>query len=211
LSGLEWCTILKYDNTKMKKHIILSLNFIFKGLFFLFLFFSCKRQDVLGEYKFEENTEVFKLKTNQNSENTEIFIVSRPPENFGEIILFFQKEVDHFYKNVNNKKCYARLYYKERFFFNRTYVEPPPHSESYVPFDILFFSGANDIGSTHQDDFYVSIIFKDETYEDELKSRPITPYLYIEKYKLYYYPKGLKNNPDIHWELGRYTGSYKIF
>lgn len=162
-------------------------------IMFIVLFFcSCK----------EEKTEVFKMNVNSSRKRSgELFIVSNPPEDFAYIILFYKKEVESFFlaeghNFLKTKKYYYRSYYKERFFFDRNYKESKP---DYGRMLILnnFFDNRS-IEASNSDDLFITIYFK----EDDLgnKDAPSLPYLYIHKMDLYYYPSGLKSNPDIHWE-----------
>lgn len=173
---------------------MVSIDFKKVGLIiFVFLFFcSCE----------EKKTEVFKMNVDSSRKRSgDLFIVNNPPDEFAFIILFYKKEVESFFLKegegfLKNKDYYFRSYYKERFFFDRNYKEPKP---DYGRMLILnnFFDNRS-IEAAYSDDLFITIYFKEDDFGN--KDRPLLPYLYIHKMNLYYYPKGLKNNPNIHWE-----------
>ena len=176
------------ENNKIRKTIIY--------LFIIFLFSSCE----------DKKTEVFKIHIDVNRKKrermlSEYFIINNPPEDFPSIILFYKNELKKFSLKKGNEflkdqSFYYQSYYKERFFFDRNYKEPKPDYGRILNSDFFFDTRSVDV--SHADDLFIDIYFKDDNSEN--LDAPITPYLYIHAMNLYYYPNGLKNNPDIHWE-----------
>ncbi|NRS90700.1 hypothetical protein HNQ02_003647 [Flavobacterium sp. 7E] len=155
------------------------------------------------------------MKVNSSRKRSgELFMVSNPPEEFADIILFYQKQVDSFLlikdeSFLKNKDYYFRSYYKERFLFNRSYEESKPDYGRMIILDNLFDNRS--IEASHSDDLFITIYFKEDDFGNN--NTPLVPYLYIHKMNLYYFPKGLKNNTSIHWEkrtekMGDYN--YKV-
>jgi len=155
----------------------------------------------------EKKTEIFKMNIDlsrlaHERAESQYFIVSNPPSDFAGILLFYQRELTRFSLEKNKdfltkEEFYFQSYYRERFFFDRNYKEPKPNYGKIISSDFFFDTRSVDV--SHYDDKFIDIYFKENNLED--KDAPVPPYLYIHKMNLYYYPKGLKNNPDTHWKM----------
>lgn len=166
-------------------------------IFIVLLFCACK----------EKKTEIFKIHTHPSREKDrkgkgELLMVSNPPEDLGSIILFYQSEIKRlssvkYKKKLKETDFYYLVYFKERFLFDRNYLEPAPDYSRILTFGSFFNSLS--VEASHSDDVFITISFKEDNLNRN--NAPITPYLYIKKWNLYYFPKGLKNNPDIHWKM----------
>ena len=176
-------------NNKIIKSIICVLIILF--------FCSCE----------DKKTEMFKMNTNPRLRVgfvTNFYIVSNPPEDIYDILLFYQNEVKKFSDNKGdrfllNQKYYYQSYYKERYFFDRNFKESIPDYGRVLNF-LDVFRDKYTVDTSHRDDLFITINFKDDNNREDA---PISPYLFISEMNLYYFPKGLKNNPNIHWEKRR--------
>ena len=142
-----------------------------------------------------------KLEAKKIGENNgEIFIIQNPPSAKEELIELIEKMNDTLNLNsiAKNKKNYTQYFYKETFNLTRFYK---PYYTSilgnYV--DII-----NDINGDFDEEYLASYNYKYQNNENHpIEWLPIYPYYAFYKegsIDYEYYPKGLKDNPNIHWK-----------
>ena len=130
--------------------------------------------------------------------SSDIFIVQNPPDSEEELIKLIEKMNDTMnLKSRINKKSYVQSFYKETFNLTRFYK---PHYSSFIGTPV-------DIRSDNAQ--FIKELLVDYVYNDDDENCgmwcPIPPYyiFYNEQGAITseYYPKGLKNNPDKHWDI----------
>ncbi|WP_254412207.1 hypothetical protein [Dyadobacter diqingensis] len=124
------------------------------------------------------------------------FIIKNPPDDINEIITIVNNNLDTTFlkKNIqiSTATVYGQIYFKERFFFDRSYK---PHFKLFQ-----LFGSEDDIRDTdsHYEDRFVSLTLKDK--RQNCRRCPNMPIYAIYFKKLLYYPNGFRNNPNKHWE-----------
>jgi hypothetical protein len=193
-------------------------------LMLIFSFVSCMKEET---EVFNLNLEQKQFPSVYN----DWFMVSNSPEEINSIISFFNREVkktqdareksiDSLVRDWNirldiskrenpdlfkddkkiSKKdvnyCTA-FYYNERMFFDRTYIVPKQQPVFY--WERWLYIGYDIRYKGHEDDLFIIIYYKRNEFEFD---DPVLPYLYIKKIDSFYFPKGLRTNPNIHWKKG---------
>jgi hypothetical protein len=142
-------------------------------------------------------TEVVKMdiKNKYPDRLTEYYMIKNPPEDIKQITDLVMVNLDttasEYKEKIVKAEFYSQLYYKERFFFDRTYK---PHYKWYNNF---IYDDVRD-GESHLEDRYVAIYLKN--VGDTCHTCPNYPFYVIYSKKLVYYPNGFHNNPNKHWE-----------
>ena len=167
-----------------------TLNFYLQSMQKKLNFYECL---VIIHDKYNNNVELIK-------NNGEIFIIQNPPSAKEELIELIEKMNDTLNLNsiAKNKKNYTQYFYKETFNLTRFYK---PYYTSilgnYV--DII-----NDINGDFDEEYLASYNYKYQNNENHpIEWLPIYPYYAFYKegsIDYEYYPKGLKDNPNIHWK-----------
>lgn len=130
--------------------------------------------------------------------SSDIFIIQNPPASKEELMRLIEKMNDTInFKVKINKKSYVQSFYKESFNLSRFYK---PHYSSFIGTPV-------DIRSDNAE--FIKEMIVDYVYFKEDKDCgmwcPIPPYyiFYDENGAITseYYPKGLKNNPNKHWDI----------
>ncbi len=145
----------------------------------------------------------FNFDTSKIGDNSrDFFIIQNPPTSEKDLIKLTEKMNDTLkLENTKDKKHYSQLFYKETFHLNRFFK---PYYD--------FFGNHIDIKNDQQGDFdkerLVSYYFKDNDQDNKYDKSPNYPYyeFYSEVGTIgYYYPKGIKSNPNFHWKMIRNT------
>lgn len=132
----------------------------------------------------------------------DIFIVQNPPSSKEKLIKLIEKMNDSIdLKSRITTERYTQAFYKESFNLTRFYK---PYYTAFIGAHI----DIRDDNAEFTEEHLVDYIFKNDGTEKEYGDRgPIYPYYIFYSYdnkgfhNSEYYPKGLKNNPNKHWNI----------
>ena len=132
----------------------------------------------------------------------DIFIIQNPPSSKEELIDLIGKMNDTLdLKSRITKESYTQAFYKETFNLTRFYK---PYYTAVIGTYIDIRSDNAEFTKEHLVDYLYKNNINDKECGDWC---PIYPYYIFYSYdnesfnKSEYYPKGLKNNPDKHWDM----------
>jgi hypothetical protein len=125
------------------------------------------------------------------------FIIQNPPTSEEDLIKLIEKMNDTLQlENTKDKTSYYQRFYKETFHLNRFFKPYYDFWRNYI-----------DVRSDQQGEFRKERLaiyyFKNNDEENKYDASPNYPYyeFFLEVgTSCYYYPKGIKSNPNSHWE-----------
>lgn len=133
-------------------------------------------------------------------EQPDVFVIQNPPSSKEDLIKLIESMNNTInLKTVASKKYYGQSFYKETFNLTRFYK---PYYMSFIGTYIDIREDNSEFTQEHLASYIYSDTDLEKKYGD--KKGPVYPY-----YRFYdgegsisyeYYPKGLKDNPNKHWE-----------
>lgn len=150
-----------------------------------------------------QGTRIYWLKFDNKriaDDGLDVFVIQNPPSSKEDLIKLIEKMNDTIdLKSRANKKWYAQSFYKETFNLTRFYK----------PYYTSFIGTYIDIRSDNAEFIKEQLVDYVYNNEDEDKNCgmwcPVYPYYRFHNgegsVSCEYYPKGLKDNPNKHWDI----------